>query len=159
MQASKVCSLGSFQSLTLCCDVIWHHQDDFVLWCHMTSSGRSIHMLLWYVYWYPRILEEAYEDLGDTLAIQYGGSQLVHRIQTYRKVAPMATHGRDLYQTIHRYYRNAFTGEKINDHLKPREITNTFKPIIFLLCLLSLHLHFQHACMQNCQQMGRMTYL
>ena len=57
-----------------------------------------------------RILEEAYEDLGDTLAIQYGGSQLVHRIQTYRKVAPMATHGRDLYQTIHRYYRNAFTG-------------------------------------------------
>ena len=58
-----------------------------------------------------RILEEAYEDLGDTLAIQYGGSQLVHRIQTYRKVAPMATHGRDLYQTIHRYYRNAFTGK------------------------------------------------
>lgn len=57
-----------------------------------------------------RVLEEAYEDLGDTLAIQYGGSQLVHRIQTYRKVAPVATHGRDLYQTIHRYYRNAFTG-------------------------------------------------
>ena len=26
-----------------------------------------------------RILEEAYEDLGDTLAVQYGGSQLVHR--------------------------------------------------------------------------------
>lgn len=61
-----------------------------------------------------RILEEAYEDLGDTLAIQYGGSQLVHRIQTYRKVAPMATHGRDLYQTIHRYYRNAFTGKQCN---------------------------------------------
>ena len=57
-----------------------------------------------------RVLEEVYEDLGDTLAIQYGGSQLVHRIQTYRKVAPVATHGRDLYQTIHRYYRNAFTG-------------------------------------------------
>jgi hypothetical protein len=31
------------------------------------------------------------------------------RIQTYRKVAPMATHGRDIYQTIQRYYRNAFT--------------------------------------------------
>ena len=64
----------------------------------------------WMVLFVSRILEEAYEDLGDTLAIQYGGSQLVHRIQTYRKVAPMATHGRDLYQTIHRYYRNAFTG-------------------------------------------------
>ena len=60
---------------------------------------------------FSRVLEEVYEDLGDTLAIQYGGSQLVHRIQTYRKVAPVATHGRDLYQTIHRYYRNAFTGQ------------------------------------------------
>ena len=61
------------------------------------------------------MLEETYEDLGDTLAVQYGGSQLVHRIQTYRKVAPMATHGRDLYQTIHRYYRNAFTGDSRPD--------------------------------------------
>ena len=52
-----------------------------------------------------------YEDLGDTLALQYGGSQLVHRIQTYHKLAPVANHGRDIYQTIHRYYRNAFTGE------------------------------------------------
>lgn len=31
-----------------------------------------------------RILEELYEDHGDTLALQYGGSQLVHRIKTYR---------------------------------------------------------------------------
>ena len=58
-----------------------------------------------------RVLEEVYEDLGDTLALQYGGSQLVHRIQTYHKLAPVANHGRDIYQTIHRYYRNTFTGE------------------------------------------------
>jgi hypothetical protein len=31
-----------------------------------------------------RILEEMYEDHGDTLALQYGGSALVHRIKTYR---------------------------------------------------------------------------
>lgn len=31
-----------------------------------------------------RMLEEIYEDHGDTLALQYGGSQLVHRIKTYR---------------------------------------------------------------------------
>lgn len=31
-----------------------------------------------------RMLEELYEDHGDTLALQYGGSQLVHRIRTYR---------------------------------------------------------------------------
>lgn len=68
-----------------------------------------------------RALEEIYEDLGDTLAIQYGGSQLVHRIQTYRKVAPVATHGRDLYQTIHRYYRNAFTGTQ--EHATSNRLT------------------------------------
>ena len=65
-----------------------------------------------------RVLEEVYEDLGDTLALQYGGSQLVHRIQTYRKLAPVANHGRDIYQTIHRYYRNAFTGEPAYYHLE-----------------------------------------
>lgn len=31
-----------------------------------------------------RMLECLYEDHGDTLALQYGGSQLVHRIKTYR---------------------------------------------------------------------------
>ena len=51
-----------------------------------------------------------YEDLGDTLAVQYGGSQLVHRIKTYRKTAPLTSHSRDIYQTVQRYYRNAFTG-------------------------------------------------
>lgn len=29
------------------------------------------------------LLEEIYEDLGDTLAVQYGGSQLVHRYMLY----------------------------------------------------------------------------
>jgi len=33
-----------------------------------------------------RMLEELYEDHGDTLALQYGGSQLVHRIKTYRLI-------------------------------------------------------------------------
>ena len=80
------------------------------MWRHTHSShAQCMCTCVWGLH--RRILEEAYEDLGDTLAIQYGGSQLVHRIQTYRKVAPMATHGRDLYQTIQRYYRNAFTGD------------------------------------------------
>ena len=30
-----------------------------------------------------RMLEEMYEDHGDTLALQYGGSALIHRIKTY----------------------------------------------------------------------------
>ncbi len=40
-----------------------------------------------------RILEEMYEDHGDTLALQYGGSALVHRIKTYRWVRCQATGG------------------------------------------------------------------
>ena len=33
----------------------------------------------------------------------------IHSIQTYRKVGAMKSHGRDIYQTTLRYYRNAFT--------------------------------------------------
>lgn len=40
-----------------------------------------------------RMLESLYEDHGDTLALQYGGSQLVHRIKTYRKTAPWTSQG------------------------------------------------------------------
>lgn len=56
-----------------------------------------------------RMLEEVYEDHGDTLALQYGGSQLVHRIKTYRKIAPLSSHSRDIMQTLSRYYRNTFS--------------------------------------------------
>ena len=62
-----------------------------------------------------RMLEELYEDHGDTLALQYGGSQLVHRIKTYRKIAPLSSHSRDIMQTLSRYYSNAFSdAEKQN---------------------------------------------
>ncbi|XP_064627556.1 polyphosphoinositide phosphatase-like isoform X3 [Lineus longissimus] len=56
-----------------------------------------------------RMLEELYEDHGDTLALQYGGSQLVHRIQTYRKISPWTSHSRDIMQTLSRYYSNTFS--------------------------------------------------
>ena len=57
------------------------------------------------------MLEELYEDHGDTMALQYGGSQLVHRIKSYRKIAPLTSHGRDIMQTLSRYYSNAFSGQ------------------------------------------------
>ncbi|MHC5848291.1 hypothetical protein ACYT7O_11010, partial [Streptococcus pyogenes] len=46
---------------------------------------------------------------GDTLALQYGGSQLVHRIKTYRKTAAWASQGNDIMQTLSRYYSNTFS--------------------------------------------------
>ncbi|XP_070567874.1 polyphosphoinositide phosphatase-like isoform X2 [Ptychodera flava] len=56
-----------------------------------------------------RMLEELYEDHGDTLALQYGGSQLVHSVSTYRKISPWTAHSRDIMQTLSRYYSNAFS--------------------------------------------------
>ncbi|XP_071445208.1 polyphosphoinositide phosphatase isoform X2 [Hetaerina americana] len=56
-----------------------------------------------------RMLENLYEDHGDTLALQYGGSQLVHRIRTYRKTAPWTSQGNDIMTTLSRYYRNTFS--------------------------------------------------
>eukprot|EP00058_Branchiostoma_floridae_P018686 XP_002604175.1 hypothetical protein BRAFLDRAFT_278184 [Branchiostoma floridae] len=56
-----------------------------------------------------RVFEELYEDMGDTLALQYGGSQLVHSIQSYRKLTPWTSHSRDIMQTLSRYYSNAFS--------------------------------------------------
>lgn len=56
-----------------------------------------------------RMLEELYEDHGDTLALQYGGSQLVHRIKTYRKTAPWTSQSRDIVHTLSRYYSNTFS--------------------------------------------------
>ena len=57
-----------------------------------------------------RILENMYEDHGDVLALQYGGSQLVHRIATYRKTAPLASQGNDMKQSMTRYFANTFSG-------------------------------------------------
>lgn len=62
-----------------------------------------------------RMLESLYEDHGDTLALQYGGSQLVHRVKTYRKTAPWSSQGNDIMQTFSRYYSNTFSdAEKQN---------------------------------------------
>jgi len=59
------------------------------------------------------MLESLYEDHGDTLALQYGGSQLVHRIKTYRKTAPWTSQGNDIMATLSRYISNTFSGEKL----------------------------------------------
>mmetsp|Transcript_3378 Transcript_3378/g.8350 ORF Transcript_3378/g.8350 Transcript_3378/m.8350 type:complete len:1071 (+) Transcript_3378:2-3214(+) len=55
------------------------------------------------------MLEEMFEDHGDTLALQYGGSNLVNRIQTYRKTSPWTVGSRDILNTVSRYYSNSFT--------------------------------------------------
>ena len=78
-----------------------------------------------------RILEAMFEDHGDTLALQYGGSHLIHRIKCYRKVclhfcsclfsrdlflkefffqeSKWTSKANDITQTVRRYYSNALT--------------------------------------------------
>ena len=70
-----------------------------------------------------RLFEELYEDHGDTLSLQYGGSQLVHRVKTYRKIAPWTQHSKDIMQTLSRYYSNAFSGRYLHTLLSHLYLT------------------------------------
>jgi len=56
-----------------------------------------------------RMLESLYEDQGDTISLHYGGSNLVHRVQSYRKKG-ISSHSNDILQTLARYYKNSFSG-------------------------------------------------
>ncbi|ODM99498.1 Polyphosphoinositide phosphatase [Orchesella cincta] len=94
-----------------------------------------------------RMLEELYEDHGDTLALQYGGSQLVHRINTYRKTAPWTSQGNDIMQTLSRYFSNTFSDadkqNAINLFLGMFEPLNEPFPLWALESDLHLHLKFE----------------
>ena len=67
------------------------------------------------------------------MALQYGGSQLVHRIRGYRKDNPWTSHSYDILNTVSRYYRNAFT-----DYEKQNAIN------LFLGIVLSIFTHTGH---------------
>lgn len=58
------------------------------------------------------MLESLYEIQGDTLALQYGGSQLVHRIKTYRKTSAWMSQGSEVVQNLSRYYSNTFSDQE-----------------------------------------------
>ncbi|KAL2153343.1 hypothetical protein VTH82DRAFT_4498 [Thermothelomyces myriococcoides] len=49
-----------------------------------------------------------YHDHGDTLAVQYGGSQLVNTMETYRKINQWTSRSRDMVESFKRYYHNSF---------------------------------------------------
>lgn len=54
------------------------------------------------------MLTEMYHDLGDTIALQYGGSALAHTTDTYRKINHWSSHSRDMIEGLKRYYANSF---------------------------------------------------
>jgi hypothetical protein len=54
------------------------------------------------------LLTHMYHDHGDTIAVQYGGSQLVNTMETYRKINQWTSHSRDMIESFKRYYNNSF---------------------------------------------------
>jgi len=56
------------------------------------------------------MLTDMYHDHGDTIALQYGGSNLVNTIDSYRKINQWTSHSRDLIENLRRYYNNTFAG-------------------------------------------------
>lgn len=49
-----------------------------------------------------------FNDHGDTLASQYGGSHLVNTTDSYRKINNWQSHSRDMLESFKRYYHNSF---------------------------------------------------
>lgn len=45
--------------------------------------------------------------MGNTIALQYGGSQLAHTLKTYQRQS--SSQARDLFTTVQRFYNNSFT--------------------------------------------------
>lgn len=79
------------------------------------------------------MLTEMYHDLGDTIALQYGGSHLVNTMETYRKINQWSSHSRDMLEGLKRYYSNSFVdAEKqaaINLFLGVENDAPEFRPI------------------------------
>lgn len=53
------------------------------------------------------MLTEMYHDHGDTLALQYTGSALVNRVETYRRMPHWNSHSRDIIENLRRFYTNS----------------------------------------------------
>lgn len=54
------------------------------------------------------LLTHMYHDHGDTIALQYGGSQLVNTMATYRRINQWTSNSRDMIESFKRYYNNSF---------------------------------------------------
>ncbi|KAG8749234.1 phosphatidylinositol-3,5-bisphosphate 5-phosphatase [Serendipita sp. 396] len=52
------------------------------------------------------MLTEMYHDHGDTIALQYTGSALVNRVETYRRMPHWNSHSRDIIENFKRFYVN-----------------------------------------------------
>ena len=56
-----------------------------------------------------RLFELLFEEMGDIMALQYGGSLLVHHFASYRRAAPWTSTSRDKLEQVSRLLNNTFS--------------------------------------------------
>lgn len=61
------------------------------------------------------VVTEIFHDHGDTIAIQYGGSNLVNTMDSYRRINQWSSHTRDMLNSIKRIYSNSFMDQNRQD--------------------------------------------
>jgi hypothetical protein len=57
------------------------------------------------------VLMELYEDMGNQIALQYGGSQLAHTMKAFDSkswTSSLQHQSRELLTSVRRYYHNSF---------------------------------------------------
>ncbi len=98
------------------------------------------------------LLIEMYHDHGDTIALQYGGSNLVNRMETYRKINQWTSHSRDMIESIRRFYNNSFLDAQRQDAINlflGNYLLEDGQPMLWELSNdYNLH-HNNKACMQR----------
>ena len=72
------------------------------------------------------VFAEMFQDHGDMIALQYGGSHLVNTLATYRKSGGWTTQSRDAINTLKRFYSNSFTD--VEKQAAINLFVGTFKP-------------------------------
>lgn len=100
-----------------------------------------------------------YHVHGDTIAVQYGGSQLVNTMETYRRINQWTSQSRDMVESLKRYYNNSlFDGQR-------QEAYNLFlgnykyEPSQPLLWDLSTDYYLHHAHPRSWSSENRRSYI
>lgn len=64
------------------------------------------------------VLMDLFQDMGNTLAMQYGGSHLAHTMSTYKgSTKTLSTQSRDMITSLQRYYSNSFIDKDKQDSI------------------------------------------
>lgn len=76
--------------------------------CQLQALGITTDASLNYDSDASNLFAHMFNDQGDTLASQYGGSHLVNTTDSYRKISNWQSHSRDMLESFKRYYHNSF---------------------------------------------------